>query len=298
MSIPIKEICQKWIDFFLRLPFQLMFAVLKSKKYREFVVSDKERVFGLFENFFREDAVYNNLVEYVGEVMIGRNNQDAREEWLERTLREISQGSRILDAGAGELQYKKFCSHLEYVSQDFGQYDGEGDNHGLQMSSWDNTKLDIVSDITAIPVDDESFDAIMCVEVFEHISEPARAVKEFSRILKKGGVLVITAPFCSLTHFAPYHFSSGYNRYWYEKILAEYGFEIQEITPNGNYFDYVAQEIGRLESISEKYASIKIDNMHKYSQLSLLTLLKRMSEQGGGSSELLNYGFHVKAIKK
>ena len=166
----------------------------------------------------------------------GTNNEANRLRWLEAALKKIPAGSRILDAGAGELDKKKFCSHLNYVSQDFGQYDGKGDGKGLQTKGWDNSKLDIVSDITSIPEPDASFDAIMCIEVFEHIPDPIAAVKEFSRLLRTGGHLIITAPFCSATHFAPYHFSTGFNRYFYEKHLTENGFVISEINENGDFF--------------------------------------------------------------
>jgi ubiquinone/menaquinone biosynthesis C-methylase UbiE len=92
-------------------------------------------------------------------------NLKTREQWLEKALSEVASGSRILDAGAGELQYKRFCQHLNYVAQDFGEYNGEGNTNGLQTGTWDNSKLDIISDITKIPEDDASFDAIMCIEV-------------------------------------------------------------------------------------------------------------------------------------
>ena len=159
---------------------------------------------------------------------VGTKNESNRISWLETKLKEIPAGLRILDAGAGEQKYKQFCTHLSYVSQDFAKYDGRGDERGLQMGAWDQTKLDIISDITSIPEPDNSFDAIMCVEVFEHIPEPLLAIKEFARLLKVNGILIITAPFCSLTHFSPYHFYTGYNRYFYEKFLPEYGFEIME----------------------------------------------------------------------
>lgn len=120
-------------------------------------------------------------------VLVGTQNQSNREAWLEKTLKNIPSGSRILDAGAGELKYKPLCQHLNYVSQDFAQYNGEGDGKGLQTGAWDQTKLDIISDITAIPEPDGSFDAVMCIEVFEHLPEPIKAIKEFSRLLKGGG---------------------------------------------------------------------------------------------------------------
>ena len=66
----------------------------------------------------------------------GTQNQANRDAWVERTLANIPSRLRILDAGAGELRYKSFCAHLDYVSQDFAQYDGQGDGAGLQMGSW------------------------------------------------------------------------------------------------------------------------------------------------------------------
>src|SRR5581483_4512282 len=126
------------------------------------------------------------------------------------------------------------CSHLDYVSQDFGQYDGQGNQIGLQTESWDNSKLDITSDIAAVPAEDESFDAVMCIEVFEHIPHPTEAVREFARLLRPGGTLIITTPVSSLTHFAPYYFYNGYSRFYFEKVLPEHGFRIREISFNGN----------------------------------------------------------------
>src|SRR6185295_916488 len=105
-----------------------------------------------------------------------------RVEWLKNTLATIPAGSRLLDAGAGEQQFRKFCDHLNYVSQDFAQYDPAKLDDGLQVERWDYGKLDITSDIASIPEPDQSFDAIMCTEVFEHIINPREAINEFSRL--------------------------------------------------------------------------------------------------------------------
>jgi len=228
---------------------------------------------------------------------IGDDNESERVEWLAKTLKNIPSG-KILDAGAGECQFEKFCNHLEYVSQDFAQYDGFGDKGGLQTKNWDNTKLDIVSDITNIPVEDASFDVVMCTEVFEHIPNPLLAIKEFSRILKPGGTLIITAPFNSLTHFSPYHFCSGFNRYFYKINLTNNNFAIKEISPNGNYFKFIAQEIRRIPYVAENYSKSKIGLFSKIILFFALIILKRINKKDINSNTLACFGYHVVANKK
>ncbi|MEZ4897645.1 MAG: methyltransferase domain-containing protein [Saprospiraceae bacterium] len=227
----------------------------------------------------------------------GIQNETNRLKWLENVLLSIPNGSRILDAGAGALAQKKFCTHLNYISQDFGKYDGIGDEKGLQTKMWYNSKLDIISDITNIPEPDSSFDAIMCVEVFEHLPDPILTIKEFSRLLKNDGILILTEPFCSLTHFAPYHFYSGFNRYFYAKHLLDNSFKIMEIEPNGNFFEYLAQELLRLPYCAKKYSKNKISMLDQLAILKLNLRLKCLSDRDFGSNEILNYGFHVVAKK-
>jgi len=228
---------------------------------------------------------------------VGTTNESVRVKWIEDTLKKIPAGLTLLDAGAGESQFKKFCTHLKYIAQDFGQYHGEGEV-GLQTGSWDNSKLDIVSDIIDIPLEDNSVDAIMCTEVFEHIPDPAKAVKEFGRLVKPGGYLLITSPFASITHFAPYHFASGLSRFYYEKHLPDNGFEIVDLQLNGNYFEFIAQELRRVKSVADKYTDSNINIFQKAFLHLNLWMLQKLSKKDKGSKELLCYGVHVFARKK
>jgi 2-polyprenyl-3-methyl-5-hydroxy-6-metoxy-1,4-benzoquinol methylase len=45
-----------------------------------------------------------------------------------------------------------------------------------------------------LPYADETFDFITCVEGLEHIENPQQAIREFSRLLRAGGELVVTVP--------------------------------------------------------------------------------------------------------
>ncbi len=225
------------------------------------------------------------------------NNEQVRQNWVKQKLESLPKDIKILDAGAGEQQYKGYCKHLKYVSQDFAQYVPTQLNNGLQMPSWDYGKLDIISDITSIPQPNESFDAILCTEVFEHIPHPILAINEFSRLLKSGGTLLLTAPFCSMTHFAPYHYYSGFNRFFYEKHFADNQLEIISIEYNGNYFDYVEQEIARTPYISVEYTNTKINFIEKIALKIVSKMLRRFSQKKNNSAELLNFGLHIVAKK-
>lgn len=226
------------------------------------------------------------------------DNEIVRNKWIMQVLESIPSGARLLDAGAGEQQFRKYCTHLKYVSQDFAEYDGAGDGSGLQTGKWDYRNIDIVSDITSIPEPSSSFDVVLCTEVFEHLPEPILAIKEFYRLLKRGGRLIITAPFCSLTHFAPYHYYSGFNRYFYEKNLHDNGFLIDVINPNGNYFKYLAQEVHRIEGVSLLYSQYRTRWFERFALFIVLKMLGKMSKRDNGSNELLHFGYHIVAIKQ
>ena len=140
---------------------------------------------------------------------IGTANSLNREEWIRSELLKIDKNLKILDAGAGESQYKKFCAHLQYTSQDIAIYDGAGNREGIQKGKRNYSDLDIISDIYNIPVENSTFDVVLCTEVIEHLPDPIKVFSELNRVLKKDGILILTAPFNSLTHYAPYHYQTG-----------------------------------------------------------------------------------------
>ena len=188
-------------------------------------------------------------------------NAEKRHKWVIEKLKKIPEGNIILDAGAGELRYAPHCKHLKYIAQDFGKYNAEQDPIKIKdCDSWDMSRISIVSDIIDIPLDSDSVDYILCTEVFEHLKNPVLAIKEFSRLLKKEGKLILTAPFCSLTHMAPYYFSNGFSEFWYKEHLSDYGFEIEEIRKYGNFYKYLSQELYRLNDVSTSYCNVELSD--------------------------------------
>jgi ubiquinone/menaquinone biosynthesis C-methylase UbiE len=163
---------------------------------------------------------------------------------MKNQAKKIPPKSKVLDIGAGMCPYKKLFDHCKYTTHDFAQYSGT--KTGPAADEWNYGHIDVVSDINNIPVENNSFDVIVCTEVFEHIPEPIKAIKEFSRILKKGGKLLLSAPLASGLHQEPYHFYGGFTPHFYKKFLSESSFKNVIIKPEGGLFRHVAQEIYRV----------------------------------------------------
>jgi SAM-dependent methyltransferase len=223
-------------------------------------------------------------------------NLNRRDEWLKKTLGALPSGLRLLDAGAGEMRNKPFCTHLTYVSQDLCQYEGSGNAEGLQTGTWNTGGIDIVCDIVSVPEPAASFDVILCTEVFEHVPDAIKVLAEFSRLLKPGGKLITTAPFASFVHFAPYHYATGFSRYWYEYHLPANNFTLNELTPNGDWFSYLRQEAFRLPSMARRYGDWCWPLSYLVAGISFLYFSLRMKSKP--ADDLACFGWHCVATKR
>jgi SAM-dependent methyltransferase len=159
--------------------------------------------------------------------------------------------------------------------------------------------LDVSSSTQEIDHPAASFDAVLCTEVLEHLPDPVRALDEMARLLRPGGTLIITSPFWSLTHFAPHHYATGFNRYFYEFHLARLGFDITDMIPNGNFFECVAQELRRVPEMQQRFVKgDKRTALESFATRVLIGMLERMSARDEGSHEMLHFGCHVRAVKR
>lgn len=95
---------------------------------------------------------------------------------------------RALEIGGRENPRGKVLSQFEYVALDLA----------------DTGPGVLVGDITNCPhIEDNSFEFILSVDVFEHINAPWRAAKEIARILKPGGTTYHTTLFSWRYHPCP-----------------------------------------------------------------------------------------------
>lgn len=129
---------------------------------------------------------------------------------------------------------------------------------------------------------------VLCTEVFEHIPYPIRTIKEFQRLLKKDGKLILTAPSNSLRHMDPYYFYSGFSDRWYNKILNEAGFVIDSIEPVGDYYSWISIELLRTALQNSIFSKFLLFPTFLYFRL------KKKTDQ---SINTLCMGYHIVARK-
>lgn len=154
------------------------------------------------------------------------------DEFVRQAAAETGEGLSVLDAGAGECQYKPLFSHTKYLSVDFAC--GKG--------SWDYSKLDVVADLLCMPFEDNTFDVVLCTQVLEHINRPQEFLKELYRVLKPGGILYLTAPQGFKEHQIPYDFFR-YTSFGLRFLFEQAGFSPEYITPMGGYFHFIADRV-------------------------------------------------------
>src|SRR5579864_7484707 len=156
----------------------------------------------------------------------------AIEDSLERFAASLRDGSRVLDAGAGERVHAKYFDRGRYVAVDLAIGD----------SDWDYGKLDAIADLTALPFRDDSFDACINIVTLEHVREPACALRQIHRAMAPGGRLLLIVPHEWEVHQSPHDYFR-YTRHGVAYLLRKAGFEDFSIEPVGGYFRLLSRRL-------------------------------------------------------
>ena len=73
-----------------------------------------------------------------------------------------------------------------------------------EIVAYDST--DVLGVAERLPFRDDSFDAVLSLNVLEHVKDPFLAARELMRVLKPGGELMCVAPFLQPLHGYPHHY--------------------------------------------------------------------------------------------
>lgn len=176
-------------------------------------------------------------------------NPEVLDSFIREELQKLKPGSKIIDVGAGSQRYRKYCQHLQYFSQDFGK---ARDGIGSETFEYHYGSIDFKGNCWEIDTQGDTFDAVLCTEVLEHVPYPAETIKEISRILKPGGRLILTAPLTSLRHMDPHWYQPGLSDNWYHYFFDKFGIAPIKISSTGCYKTLLMSELMRVISFDRK----------------------------------------------
>jgi len=133
-------------------------------------------------------------------------------------------GDELLDLGAGSAPYAPLYSQFfrQTVTVD------------VPFSPLDVSTVDVIASADDLPFEDARFDCVLCTEVLEHCARPAVVMDEIARVLKPGGVVLLTTPLMQALHSMPH----DYYRYTpsaLENLAAGADLEVRSIEPRGDY---------------------------------------------------------------
>ena len=152
-------------------------------------------------------------------------HQYALTSFIKKQSKKIPYKALVLDVGAGELKYKKYFEHCRYFALD----------RCVGDQSWDFSRMNLIADADQLPVRSQSCDIVLCVQVLEHLRFPREVFKEFQRVLKVGGKLILTAPLGFGEHQIPYDFYR-FTRFALKGLGEEQGLRLTSIEPHGGIF--------------------------------------------------------------
>lgn len=151
---------------------------------------------------------------------------EARRAIQEPLFREALQGrplrGRALNAGCGEGLYSPF---LESFSEISGIINIDIALPQISGRRSDPRNSDAQGSVTELPVEDASLDFILCTEVIEHVQDDRAAAHELGRVLKPGGLALISVPMPPAPH-DPEHVREGYSLEELSELLAQGGLEV------------------------------------------------------------------------
>ena len=144
----------------------------------------------------------------------------------------------LLDVGVGDRPYAAlFARHVRHY---FGlEYPPACDNlnPGISARLQRATGIvDVWGDGMRLPFADGCADTVLSLEVLEHLPDPDRCVAELARVLKPGGTLLLTVPFCTPLHALPFDFYR-YTAAGIRALLERHGLAVESIAPRGNAAD-------------------------------------------------------------
>jgi SAM-dependent methyltransferase len=148
-------------------------------------------------------------------------------------------------------ELREICGELEGLVADIGCADSRprqylpasarylGIDYYPTARDWYRTQPDLYADARALPLEDNSIDHTLLLDVLEHVPDPDCCLAEIHRTLKPGGSLTIQVPFLYPVHDAPLDFHR-WTRFGLLAAAARHGFAVERETVLGHPLESAA----------------------------------------------------------
>ena len=161
-------------------------------------------------------------------------------------------GKNVLDIACGEGYGSELLSHVakNVIGVDISI---EAIEHACSKYNVDNLTF-LHGTASNIPIPDASVDLVVSFETIEHLYEQKEMIKEFKRVLSKGGLLILSSPDKAVykrreKYDNPFHVKELYKEELCDLILSQF----KNIKICGQQFIYgsiiVGQDISALSSV-------------------------------------------------
>jgi len=162
---------------------------------------------------------------------LGTPWRQANWRFLESQIALLPDSGIILDVGAGRGDFEALLAGHDYLTLDIYPY----------------PETDIVCDLTVInPFRPNSFDAILLINVLEHVFETQRFITSLTHALKPSGKLIVAIPFMVKMHQEPLDFVR-YTHYALDEIAVQHQLKVAQLE---GYYDpmfFLGEGIGNIK---------------------------------------------------
>ena len=137
-------------------------------------------------------------------------------------IRRLPPGSTVIEVGGGTAFLK---STIELAVPGVNYFSGD-------ISPTNVTA--VVLDAQELPIRSNCADAIIALEVLEHIKSPQSMVAEMSRVMRRGALAIVTVPFMFGIH--DYRDYQRLTPLGFETMIQQHGLELVETVQRGGTF--------------------------------------------------------------
>jgi len=114
-----------------------------------------------------------------------------KHKWILKELEKFPKSAKILEVACGEGLFPSELSKRGY--KNLSGCDISGD--AIKVAMKNNKKINFEEmDIETSTYQHEYFDVVICQQLIEHMPDPIRVVEQLFRVVKKGGLVIVSTP--------------------------------------------------------------------------------------------------------